>query len=118
MGTDRKDDIFMQRRLYIDAAHGAGHIPHCASNTTFVVLVLIGLGLVGDAVVISFKAFNTIKVFRDLLSKQYPHFFTKENIIKKIFQMGSSVELNTKKNDVIKLKIFKITGNIHKVLNC
>ena len=37
--TDRKDDIFMQRRLYIDETHGAGHIPHCASNTTFVVLV-------------------------------------------------------------------------------
>ena len=37
--TDRKDNIFMQRRLYIDEAHGAEHIPHCASNTTFVVIV-------------------------------------------------------------------------------
>ena len=31
--TDIKDNIFLQRRLYIE------HIPHCASNTTFVILV-------------------------------------------------------------------------------
>ena len=37
----RNEDIFMQRRLYIDEAHTALDIfPHCASNTTFVVLVL------------------------------------------------------------------------------
>ena len=34
--TDRKVNIFMKRRLYID---GAEHIPRCASNMTFVVLV-------------------------------------------------------------------------------